>query len=70
MSMGQKCYFKDIPMEPYFKGRVVMVKVVELSLHVKKDFEGKIKWPIMEFNSKCRRPGYRNQSCLFHPLLN
>ena len=68
MSMGKKCYFKDISMEPYFKGRVVMVKVVELSLHVKKDLKGKIKWPILEFNSKCRRPGIQKSVLFISPF--
>ena len=68
MSMGQKCYFKDICMEPYFRGRVVMVKVVELSLHVKKDFGRKVKWPIMEFNSKCRRPGIQKSVLFISPF--
>ena len=68
MSMGQKCYFKDISMEPYFKGRVVTVKVVELSLHVKKGFKGKIKWPILEFNSKCRRPGIQKSVLFISPF--
>lgn len=68
MSMGQKCYFKDISMEPYFKGRVVTVKVVELSLHVQKDFKGKIKWPILEFNSKCRRPGIQKSVLFISPF--
>lgn len=68
MSMGQKCYFKDISMEPYFKGRVVMVKVVELSLHVKKDLKGKIKWPILEFNSKCRRPEIQKSVLFISPF--
>lgn len=66
--MGQKCYFKGISMEPYFKGRVVTVKVVELSLHVKKDFKGKIKWPILEFNSKCRRPGIQKSVLFVSPF--
>ena len=68
MSMGKKCYFKDISMEPYFKGRVVMVKVVELSLHVKKDLKGKIKWPILEFNSKCRRPEIQKSVLFISPF--
>ena len=68
MSMGKKCYFKDIFMEPYFKGRVVMVKVVELSLHVKKDLKGKIKWPILEFNSKCRRPRIQKSVLFISPF--
>lgn len=68
MSMGKKCYFKDISMEPYFKGRVVMVKVVELSLHVKKDLKGKIKWPLLEFNSKCRRPGIQKSVLFISPF--
>ena len=55
-------------MEPYFKGRVVMVKVVKLSLHVKKDFKGKIKWPILEFNSKCRRPGIQKSVLFISPF--
>lgn len=55
-------------MEPYFKGRVVMVKVVELSLHVKKDFKGKIKWPILEFNSKCRRLGIQKSVLFISPF--
>ena len=66
--MGQKCYFKDICMEPYLRGRVVMVKVVELSLHVKKDLKGKIKWPILEFNSKCRRPGIQKSVLFISPF--
>lgn len=66
--MGKKCYFKDISMEPYFKGRVVMVKVVELSLHVKKDLKGKIKWPILEFNSKCRRPEIQKSVLFISPF--
>lgn len=68
MSMGKKCYFKDISMEPYFKGRVVMVKVVELSLHVKKDLKGKIKWLILEFNSKCRRPEIQKSVLFISPF--
>lgn len=55
-------------MEPYFKGRVVMVKVVKVSLHVKKDFKGKIKWPILEFNSKCRRPGIQKSVLFISPF--